>query len=299
MKWPILTIIFGFIVTWQIDFFTDIFYEWRLLILGCFIFCYLFIIFKKRILASNFTSKIKSILLLISTSSLFPTILYFYPLDFDFNLWYYPISLGILVFLTYPIKWVVNRSIKDKSSFGIMSKTKKGEMVRSKSEKIIADWLTKNKIEYEYEKTITLSNNQKILSDFFLPKEEIYIEYWGMSSLNNETGESYRERKWEKQNLYKMDNIKLIELYPHHIYELDTYLQEQIKSYTDNKKSNWLARTMFPQKSKKIDKEKTPSPDRSKPNFENKPTKIVMVCKLCNFENSDSTNYCEECGTKF
>jgi hypothetical protein len=297
MKWPILTIILGFLVTWQLDFFTNIFYEWRFLILGIFIFWYFFIILKKRISISNFPSKFKSILLLIITSSLFPIILFFYPLDFDFNLWYYPIFLGILVFLAYPIRWIINRSIKDKSSFGIMSKTKKGEMVRSKSEKIIADWLTKNKIEYEYEKTITLSNNQKILSDFYLPKEEIYVEYWGMSSLNNETGESYRERKWEKQNLYKMDNIKLIELYPHHIYELDSYLHEQIKSFTENKNTNWLVKNMFPKKKKKNEKPVTKKPFNDNVPFTEKSSK-PLICNFCNFSNSGNNNYCEECGNK-
>ena len=297
MKWPILTIILGFIVTWQLDLFTNIFYEWRFLILGIFIFWYSFIILKKRISISNFPSKIKSILFLIILSSLFPIFLIFYPLDFDFNLWYYPIFLGILVFLAYPIRWIINRSIKDKSSFGIMSKTKKGEMVRSKSEKIIADWLTKNKIEYEYEKTITLSNNQKILSDFYLPKEEIYIEYWGMSSLNNETGESYRERKWEKQNLYKMDNIKLIELYPHHIYELDSYLHEQIKSYTENKNSNWLVKNMFPNNKKKNEKKVTKKPFIDNVPLSDKSSKS-SICNFCNFSNTGNTNYCEECGNK-
>jgi len=298
MKWPILTIFLGFLVIWQLDFFTNIFYEWRFLILGISIFFYFFIIFKKRISTINFLSKIKSLLLLISVSSLFPIFLYFYPQQPDFNLWYYPILLGILVFLIYPIKWVVNRSIKDKSSFGIMSKTKKGEMVRSKSEKIIADWLTKNKIEYEYEKTITLSNNKKILSDFYLPQEEIYVEYWGMSSLNNETGESYRERKWEKQNLYKMDNIKLIELYPHHIYELDTYLHEQIKSYTDNEKSNWLIKNMFPKRKNKLEK------NHRKITSENDDSQIdnsspqSLICNFCNFSNKKNNNFCEECGNK-
>lgn len=178
-----------------------------------------------------------------------------------------------------------------------MSKTKKGEMVRSKSEKIIADWLTKNKIEYEYEKTITLSNNQKILSDFYLPKEEIYIEYWGMSSLNNETGESYRERKWEKQNLYKMDNIKLIELYPHHIYELDSYLHEQIKSYTENKNSNWLVKNMFPKNKKKNEKKVTKKPFIDNVPLSDKSSKS-SICNFCNFSNTGNTNYCEECGNK-
>ncbi len=130
-----------------------------------------FYYFQKRILASNVTSKIKSILLLISISSLFPTILYFYPLDFDFNLWYYPISLGILVFLTYPIKWVVNRSIKDKSSFGIMSKTKKEKWYGVNLKKLSQIGLQKIKLNMNMKKTITLSNNQKILSDFFLPKK--------------------------------------------------------------------------------------------------------------------------------
>lgn len=118
-----------------------------------------------------------------------------------------------------------------------------------------------------------------------------------MSSLNNETGESYRERKWEKQNLYKMDNIKLIELYPHHIYELDSYLHEQIKSYTENKNSNWLVKNMFPKNKKKNEKQVTKKPFIDNVPLSDKSSKS-SICNFCNFSNTGNTNYCEECGNK-
>lgn len=62
--------------------------------------------------------------------------------------------------------------------------TNKGEKVRSKSEKILADIFHSKEIEYKYECPIYLKNDFKIYPDFtFLDpytKEEIYWEHFGM-----------------------------------------------------------------------------------------------------------------------
>ena len=93
------------------------------------------------------------------------------------------------------------------------------------------------------------------------------------------------------------DNIKLIELYPHHIYELDSYLHEQIKSFTENKNSNWLVKNMFPKKKKENEKKVSKKPFIDNVPLPDKSSKS-SICNFCNFSNTGNTNYCEECGNK-
>ena len=62
--------------------------------------------------------------------------------------------------------------------------TRKGEMVRSKSEAILADMLLELGIPYHYEKALSLKNKMIRYPDFTLLKiksrEEIYLEHFGM-----------------------------------------------------------------------------------------------------------------------
>ena len=62
--------------------------------------------------------------------------------------------------------------------------TEKGERVRSKSEKILADYFYRNNILYQYEKTLYLKGYGTVYPDFtFLSKKtrkEIYWEHEGM-----------------------------------------------------------------------------------------------------------------------
>jgi len=83
----------------------------------------------------------------------------------------------------------------------LIHRTAKGEMVRSKSEVIIADCLYNNNVKYEYEKAMTLGDNN-ILPDFVIVDEdtdEIYIwEHCGMMG-----DEKYRKRWENKKALYE------------------------------------------------------------------------------------------------
>ena len=56
-----------------------------------------------------------------------------------------------------------------KTTYGIESKTINGKKVRSKKEKIVGDYLESKKIVYEYEREVIVGN-EKMLSDFYLPK---------------------------------------------------------------------------------------------------------------------------------
>lgn len=86
--------------------------------------------------------------------------------------------------------------------------TEKGERVRSKSEKIIADKLYSLGIPYHYEKPIVLHNNIKTYPDFTILKmperEEVYLEHFGLMDDSN-----YVEKVMWKLNTYERNGIYL------------------------------------------------------------------------------------------
>lgn len=88
----------------------------------------------------------------------------------------------------------------------LIHKTLKGELVRSKSEVIIANMLYEAGITYEYEKEVSLGEDGTRIPDFTIDDAEsgmlFYWEHCGMMS-----DEHYRQRWDEKRAIYKKHNI--------------------------------------------------------------------------------------------
>lgn len=86
--------------------------------------------------------------------------------------------------------------------------TEKGEKVRSKSEKIIADKLYMMGIPYRYEYPLTLEANITVYPDFTIlrmpERKEVYLEHFGMMDDIN-----YVETVLFKMNTYEMNGIYL------------------------------------------------------------------------------------------
>ena len=86
--------------------------------------------------------------------------------------------------------------------------TDKGERVRSKSEKIIADKLNMLGIPYRYEYPIVLEGNVKMYPDFTIlrmpEREEIYLEHFGMLDDSN-----YGNNVIHKLTTYERNGIYL------------------------------------------------------------------------------------------
>ncbi|MBR4059615.1 MAG: hypothetical protein IKK03_07225 [Lachnospiraceae bacterium] len=84
--------------------------------------------------------------------------------------------------------------------------TERGESVRSKSEKIIADKLYALGIPYRYECPLILEGNIKLHPDFTILKmpdrEEVYLEHLGMMDDSN-----YVENVIRKFNIYERNGI--------------------------------------------------------------------------------------------
>jgi len=88
----------------------------------------------------------------------------------------------------------------------------KGNRFKSIKEYEIAIFLEENKVDYVYENYYP---NKKYKFDFFIPKHEIYIEYYGMldgKNINNLNSiQKFYLDKMEKKNVYcEKENLKLI-----------------------------------------------------------------------------------------
>lgn len=86
--------------------------------------------------------------------------------------------------------------------------TEKGDRVRSKSEKIIADKLYMMGIPYRYEYPLVLNNNIVVYPDFTIlrmpERQEVYLEHFGMMDDMN-----YVDTALFKINSYEMNDIYL------------------------------------------------------------------------------------------
>jgi len=104
----------------------------------------------------------------------------------------------------------------------------KNETVKSYGEMDIANFLYQNNIEYVYEspyKYNTSTNEYtQYTPDFYLPEEDIYIEYFGIdrdgevpSYFNSKHGKSpsqeYQDSIDWKRNIHKKNNTTMIECY--------------------------------------------------------------------------------------
>lgn len=92
-----------------------------------------------------------------------------------------------------------------KSSYIIM--TNKGEYVRSKSEKIMADYFYSKKIPYKYEKLLVIKDRD-LYPDFTLlhpiTRKEIYWEHFGIMD-----NAEYANHAYEKISLYESNGLLL------------------------------------------------------------------------------------------
>ncbi len=80
-----------------------------------------------------------------------------------------------------------------------------GHIVKSKGELIIDNHLYRLGLAHEYENTIRVKGDP-IKYDWYLPKYDVYIEYWGYY------GKEYMKRKVEKLGLYRKGKLKLISI---------------------------------------------------------------------------------------
>lgn len=111
-----------------------------------------------------------------------------------------------------------------REKFPATLRTKDGHMVRSRAEVIIDNALYDYKLAHAYERKLPIEED--LYSDFFIPTENVYIEFWGM-----EDDPKYAERKKVKMEIYKKYDFKLIELNDSDISNLDDHLPKKLLKY--------------------------------------------------------------------
>lgn len=103
--------------------------------------------------------------------------------------------------------------------------TRNGTLVQSDGERIISDYLHSLDISFRYDERIRIIEGYAIRPDFYLPEYDIYIEYWGMDTLD------YKIGMMKKQNLYQMEGKKLISLYFKDKSRLTQILREKLSRF--------------------------------------------------------------------
>jgi len=104
-----------------------------------------------------------------------------------------------------------------------------GHYVRSEAEQTIDNFLFRNGIIHAYEKR--LPGDKCFYCDFYIPPrnkitQSIYIEYWGM-----ENDETNLERKNTKLEIYKREQLQLIEITKNNLKNLRAYLTEKLRLF--------------------------------------------------------------------
>jgi hypothetical protein len=105
-------------------------------------------------------------------------------------------------------------------------KARDGTIVQSDGERKIADWLADNNIGYRYDERFRILDGYAIRPDFYLPEYDVYIEYWGMTTLD------YKIGMMKKQKIYQHQGKRLISLYPEDRNNLDSVLQHKLSRFT-------------------------------------------------------------------
>lgn len=143
----------------------------------------------------------------------------------------YYIFIIVLVFLYFLFEKIF---FQDKSLW-IKTYTINWELVKSKKEKIIADYFYKQNINYVYEKILYVSFffwlfKKKIsVPDFYLPDYDIYVEYfWLMDH------KQYRLKNNFKISQYYLYWVKFISLYPYDLKDLDYNFKRKLYDLTWN-----------------------------------------------------------------
>jgi hypothetical protein len=97
-------------------------------------------------------------------------------------------------------------------------------VVQSHGERRIADWLSAHEIEYRYDDKFQIIQGFAVRPDFYLPRCDVYIEYWGLDTTD------YKIGMLLKQKLYQQEGKKLISVYPTDLPNLDVKLSASLRA---------------------------------------------------------------------
>lgn len=116
-----------------------------------------------------------------------------------------------------------------REKFEAKLRTTDGHYVRSRAELVIDNWLYTYGIVHAYERRLNIE--EECYCDFYIPSgpgrpQAVYIEFWGL-----EDDPKYAERKKKKLELYRKNEIPLIELNGKDIDNLDDVLARKLLQF--------------------------------------------------------------------
>ncbi len=123
------------------------------------------------------------------------------------------------------------------NKYGKSCVTLQGERVKSKAEKIIADYLYRNHIRYEYEKVARthawIFSKEISRPDFYLQDYDVYVEYWCLLDveIRRKRSEYQHNMRW-KMAQYHKNKIKFVSLYPSNLNNLDWIFKTKFREVT-------------------------------------------------------------------
>lgn len=94
--------------------------------------------------------------------------------------------------------------LKRDSQFDTRLETKSGVKVRSKAERVTANYLYLHKIRFQYEPLILLGERQ-FRPDFYLPDHDLFLEICGFTHMPY-----YNDRSHSKEKIYEMHNLNAV-----------------------------------------------------------------------------------------
>lgn len=103
--------------------------------------------------------------------------------------------------------------------------TEDGTLVQSDGERKIANFLNGKGITYCYDERMRIIDGYAVRPDFYLPEFDVYIEYWGMDTID------YKIGMLKKLKLYQQQGKKLISLYREDKPNLDEVLRKKLLRY--------------------------------------------------------------------
>jgi hypothetical protein len=123
--------------------------------------------------------------------------------------------------------YLKRRNFDTKVELNKTIRTRDGTLVQSEGERIIADYLRTQGIIYRYDERFRIVEGCAIRPDFYLSEFDVYIEYWGMDTVD------YKIGMLKKQKLYQQEGKRLISLHFAEKVRLREVLTAKLRRYVE------------------------------------------------------------------
>jgi len=100
-----------------------------------------------------------------------------------------------------------------------------GTLVQSDGERLIAEWLSAQGIVYRYDERMRIIDGYAVRPDFYLPEFDLYIEYWGMDTVD------YKIGMLKKLKLYQQQGKQIVSVYREDKPDLADVLHRKLSRY--------------------------------------------------------------------